>query len=145
MSPAGPAVVTASRRTVGSVSLRAFPVLYASDVEQVAAFYVGLGFIEHARMPGPDGTAGFIGLRRDDAEIAVTTEDSPRQLAGVEPGLGPRHELFVYTADLDAAVEAVPTYGGRVLKESADMPWGERLAYVTDPEGNLVTLAAAAL
>jgi uncharacterized glyoxalase superfamily protein PhnB len=23
------------------------------------------------------------------------------------------------------------------------MPWGERLAYLTDPEGNVVTLAAA--
>lgn len=125
------------------MTLRAFPVLYASDVERVAAFYVGLGFTENARMTGADGTAGFIGLRRDDAEIAVTTEDSPRQLAGVEPGPGPRHELFIYAADLDTAVESARTGGGRVLKEPADMPWGERLAYVTDPEGNLVALAAA--
>lgn len=125
------------------MALRAFPVLYASNVEHVAAFYAALGFVEHFRMPQPDGSAGFIGMRREDAEVAVTTEASPRQLAGVEPGPGPRHELFVYVTDLVAAVEAARVGGGRVLKEPADMPWGERLAYVADPEGNIVTLAAA--
>lgn len=126
------------------MGLRAFPVLYAHDVEQLAAFYTRLGFAEHARLTGPDGSAGFIGLRRDDAELAVTTEESPRQLADVEPGPGPRHELFVYTADVDEAVATVRAGGGRVLREPADMPWGERVAYTADPEGNPVTFAAGA-
>ena len=122
--------------------LRAFPVLYAKDVERVADFYAALGFEEHARLPGPDGSAGFIGLRRDSAELAVTTEDSPRMLAGVEPGPGPRHELFVYVADVDAAIAGIGAAGGTVLKEAADMPWGERVGFVADPEGNVVSLAA---
>ena len=126
------------------MALRAFPVLYAEDVERVAAFYAGLGFAEHFRLPGPDGRAGYIGMRRDGAELAVTTEDSPRMLAGVEPGPGPRHELFVYVEDVDAAVAAAPGAGGRVLKEAADMPWGERVGFVADPEGNVVSLAAPA-
>jgi hypothetical protein len=66
------------------IALRSFPVLYAKDVEAVAAFYAGLGFEVHFRMPSPDGSTGYIGLRRDGAELAVTTEDSPRTLAGVE-------------------------------------------------------------
>jgi lactoylglutathione lyase len=124
------------------MSLRAFPVLYAKDVGRVAGFYAALGFTEHFRMPGPDGSAGFIGLRRDGAELAVTTEDSPRMLAGVEPGPGPRHELFVYVEDVDAAVAGVAAAGGNVLKEASDMPWGERVGFVADPEGNVVSLAA---
>src|ERR671933_763939 len=98
------------------MALRAFPVLYAKDVERVAGFYATLGFEEHFRMPGSDGRAGFIGMRRDGAELAVTTEDSPRMLAGVEPGPGPRHELFVYVEDVDAAGPAVPDAGGGVAK-----------------------------
>jgi lactoylglutathione lyase len=125
------------------MGLRAFPVLYAQDVERVAAFYVRLGFEEHFRMPGQDGSAGYIGLRRDGAELAVTTEDSPRMLAGVEPGQGPRHELFVYVADVDRTVSELRTAGTPVLREPADMPWGERLAFVRDPEGNVVSLAGA--
>jgi lactoylglutathione lyase len=93
-------------------------------------------------MPAPDGSAGFVGLERDGAELAVVTEESPRLLAGVEPGPGPRHELFVYVPDVDAAVTGLREAGARVVRLPADMPWGERVAFVADPEGNLVSLAA---
>jgi lactoylglutathione lyase len=123
------------------MTLRAFPVLYAEDVELVAAFYQKLGFEEQFRMPSQDGSAGYIGLRRDDAELGVTTEASPRALAGVDPGPGPRHEMFVYVDDLDAVLLPLRQAGTAIVREPADMPWGERLAFVRDPEGNLVTLA----
>jgi lactoylglutathione lyase len=126
-------------------SLRAFPVLYARDVERVAGFYATLGFVEHFRLPSADGAAGFIAMRREGgAELAVTTEDSPRMLAGVEPGPGPRHELFVYVEDVDSAAAGVEAAGGSVLKPPQDMPWGERVGFVADPEGNVVSLAAPA-
>jgi lactoylglutathione lyase len=123
--------------------VRAFPVLHARDVPGLAAFYALLGFVEQIRLPGPDGAPGYIGLRRDAAELAITTEDSPRQLAGVEPGAGPRGELYVYVEDVDAAVAALRDTGARVHREATTMPWGERVAYLADPEGNLLTLAAA--
>ena len=31
--------------------------------------------------------------------------------------------------------------GTTLLREPTDMPWGERVAFVTDPEGNVVSLA----
>ena len=127
------------------MALRAFPVLYARDVGAVAAFYARLGFEERFRLAGEDGQAGYIALRRDGAELAVTTEDSPRTLAGVEPGPGPRHELFVYVDDVDVTVSSLRAAGVRVVREPADMPWGERVGFVSDPEGNLVSLATAAL
>jgi lactoylglutathione lyase len=126
------------------MALRAFPVLYAKDVDLVADFYVRLGFEEQVRMPSENGAAGFVGLRRDSAELAVTTEASPRLLAGVEPGPGPRHELFVYVDDVDVALTRLRDNGAKVLREPADMPWGERVAFVCDPEGNVVTLAMPA-
>jgi lactoylglutathione lyase len=126
------------------VALRAFPVIYARDVAGVAAFYRRLGFEEYFSMPGPDGAPGFIGLRRGSAELAVTTEESPRTLAGVEPGPGPRHELFVYVDDVDATMAALRAAGAQVVREPVDMPWGERVGFVADPEGNLVSLAAPA-
>jgi lactoylglutathione lyase len=124
------------------MALRAFPVIYAKDVEAVAGFYTRLGFVEHVRMPGQDGAVGFVGLRRDNAELAVTTEDSPRVLAGVEPGPGPRHELFVYVDDVDGTVATLLAAGVSVVREPVDMPWGERVGFVADPEGNLVSLAS---
>lgn len=124
------------------MSLRAFPVLHAQDVEAVADFYGQLGFEQHVRLPGADGVVGYIGLRRDQAELAVTTVEAPRLLAGVEPQPGPRHELFIYVRHLDETVQRLRALA-TIVREPTDMPWGERIAYVSDPEGNLVSLAQA--
>jgi lactoylglutathione lyase len=120
---------------------RAFPVVYAGDVARTAAFYAALGFEEHFRLP-PDGDPGYVGLRRGDAELAVTTVESPRQLLGLATGSAPRFELFVYVDDVDAAVAGLRDVGATVLREPEEMFWGERVAYVADPEGNPVALAA---
>lgn len=125
------------------MTLRAFPVLYARDVERLADFYTVFGFEVQSRIPGEDGSIGFVALRRDSTELGITTEASPRILAGVEPGAGPRHEMFIYVSDLDATVATAISAGGSILRDPAEMPWGERLAYLRDPEGNLVTLAAS--
>jgi lactoylglutathione lyase len=123
--------------------MRAFPVVYARDVSAVAGFYERLGFEEHFRLP-PEGEPGYVGFRREGAELAITTVESPRQLLGLELGSAPRFELYVYVDDVDALVEALRSGGATVLREPADMPWGERVGYVADPEGNPVALCASA-
>jgi lactoylglutathione lyase len=45
--------------------------------------------------------------------------------------------------DVDAAVERAQGDGAPVLREPQDMPWGERIAHVSDPDGNPVALAQA--
>ena len=126
------------------MSGRAFPVIYAEDVALSVRFYEALGYEEHVRMP-QDGEPGYVGLRRDESELAVVTLDSPRQLIGVEPGQGPRFELFVYVHDLDQELGELRGAGVTVLREAEQMPWGERVAYVADPDGNPVALADAGL
>ena len=122
---------------------RAFPVIYSTDVERSVCFYQRLGFVSHFRLP-PNGEAGYVGLRRGDHELAITTTQSPEQLIGVQVGSAPRFEMFVYVDDVDEVVAQLRGVDGRVLKEPQDMFWGERVAYVADPDGNPVALAAAA-
>lgn len=121
--------------------LRAFPVVYAADVAASRAFYERLGFETHFSFP-PGDAPGYVGLRRGDSELGITAADFPRQTLGVEVGGGPRRsELFVYVDGVTATVESLRAAGVTVLAEPADMPWGERLAYVADPDGNPVALA----
>lgn len=101
-----------------------------------------LGFEEYFRLP-EEGEPGYVGLRREHSELAVVTEQSPQQLIGVEIGSRPRFELFVYVEDVDGMVDELREDGIPVLREAEDMFWGERVAYVTDPDGNPVALAAA--
>lgn len=126
------------------MALRAFPILYARDVETLAAFYTALGYERATEVPGEDGEIGYVGLLRGEDHLGIATEESPVVLAGVQPGPGPRHEMFVYVEDLDRAIAEVTAAGARVLKPPVDMVWGERIAFVQDPEGNMVSLAQSA-
>jgi lactoylglutathione lyase len=125
------------------VGLLAFPVLYASDVTTVAAFYELLGFSEQSRFPVGTPDPGYIRLVRDGSQLGITSEESPRWLAGITPGPGPRHQFCVYVADLDATLNGLRLVA-TVLREPAAMPWGQLEAYVADPEGNVVVIVQAA-
>jgi lactoylglutathione lyase len=119
----------------------AFPVIYARDVRAAVSFYEQLGFEKHYQFP-PDGEPGYVGLRRDGTDLGIVHESSPQQMIGRSMGDGPRFELFVYVDDVDASIESLRRAGVPVLRGAEDMPWGERIAFVSDPEGNPVTLAA---
>lgn len=105
-------------------------------------FYEHFGFVAFFRLP-PDGEPGYVGLRRGAAELAVVDAAWPSDHYARPFGTGARFEMFVYVDDVDAAVGGL---GDRavVLREPADMPWGERVAYVADPDGNPVAVAQAA-
>ena len=119
---------------------RAFPVVYASDVERTAQFWERLGFSRFFQLP-EQGTPGYVGLRRDEAELAVVARQWPREQYGLDPGDGPRFEMFVYITDVDQRIPQLRAEGVAILREPADMPWGERIAAIADPDGNPVALA----
>jgi lactoylglutathione lyase len=121
---------------------RCFPVVYVDDAQRSAAFYERLGFVRHFELP--PGDPGYIGLRRGEAELSVVLRSWPQQTLGVEIGGGPRFELYAYVDDVDATLAALRDAGVSVLREPEDMPWGERIGYVADPDGNPVALAAQA-
>jgi lactoylglutathione lyase len=126
------------------VTQRAFPVIYSRDVERAARFYMEwLGFEEQFRLP-PEGEAGYVGMSRaGGAELAIVAAAWPEDQFGTAMGDGPRFELFAYVDDVDGLIGALEAAGEKVLKQPQDMPWGERVAYVADPDGNAVALAAA--
>jgi predicted enzyme related to lactoylglutathione lyase len=48
--------------------------------------------------------------------------------------------LSIDVDDVDERLERVEAVGGKVLGPSNDMPWGQRVAHVQDPDGNAVNL-----
>ncbi len=59
-----------------------------------------------------------------------------------DPGGGRPFEVCVYAADADEAVAHLRAHGVPILVEPVDQPWGERMAYATDPDGTPVMIAA---
>ncbi len=123
--------------------LRSFPVVYASDVERAATFWELIGFTRHVQLPDT-GHPGYVGLRRAEGELAVTSAEWATERYGMRLGEGPRFEMYVYVDNLDELVESLRRRGVSVLRDPDDMPWGERIATVSDPDGNPVALCATA-
>ncbi|MEY9211718.1 VOC family protein [Thermobifida halotolerans] len=120
---------------------RAFPVVFSEAVPATAGFYERLGFTRAVEHP-PGDAPTYVGLRRGSAELAVVDAAQARDRYGRGPEDGVRFEMFVFVAEVDAVVERLREEGVPVLRGPADMPWGERVAYVADPDGNPVGIAS---
>ncbi|MFI9392614.1 VOC family protein [Streptomyces bauhiniae] len=120
---------------------RAFPLVFAERVPATAAFYEQLGFTRLRQNP-PEGEPTYIALARGTAELAVVSADWPATRYDRPLGTGVRFEMFVLVDDLDTLLKELADVGVPLLRDPVEMPWGERIAYVTDPDGNPVALAA---
>ena len=109
-------------------------IISTPDVERQLAFYERvLGAVQNSRYP-TDGRAFFVGLTIGDSEVGLVDE------AGADLSGPTRILLSVEVQDVDALLEVVEAGGGRVLGQPTDMPWGQRVAHVHDPDGNMVNL-----
>jgi lactoylglutathione lyase len=73
-------------------------------------------------------------------ELAVSNAEWATGRYGLSMGDGPRFEMYIYVADLDAMLRQLADADVPILREPEDMPWGERIATVADTEGNPVAL-----
>jgi lactoylglutathione lyase len=136
--------LTANLMTKGH-ALRSFPMLSVENLERALRFYRDLvGFSEAYRFPEGDN-AVFATLTAGTTEIGLGQLGPGPALHGEaqRPASGHRIELCVYVDDVDTMVDRVRRGGVRVVLEPTEQPWGERVAYVADPDGNLVMLTQA--
>ncbi|WP_207936520.1 VOC family protein [Actinomadura sp. KC216] len=125
----------------------AFPMLACDDLQRSLEFYRdALGFQETYRFE-ENGTATFVALRLGDGS-SIGLGVVPDGGAGIHglpqrPISGRFFELCVYCDDVDSSVEELAALGHPVLVPPADTPWGERIAYVADPDGHPVMVTAS--
>ena len=50
--------------------------------------------------------------------------------------------IYVYVDDVDATTERATTRGARTLSPAEDQPWGDRTAWLMDPQGHVWTVAS---
>jgi lactoylglutathione lyase len=122
------------------VHRKAFPVLYVTSVRRSVDFYALLGYEPTYQFP-LEGDPHYVGLERGDSSLGIADFSWPEAQLGITVGTAPRFELFVYVDDVDADVETFRAAGHPILQEPATMPWGERQAYVSDPDQNPIALA----
>ncbi len=113
-----------------------FPILTAKDLPATLRFYRDLiGGTCDYQFPS-EGEPAYVSLRIGGSSLGIGVQDQPGELTN------DRITLWLYAHDCDAAVERLRAAGVPVLQEPAGQPWGERMAIVTDPDGNRVIIAA---
>jgi lactoylglutathione lyase len=115
-----------------------FPILTTPDLGRSLRFYRDLlGGTVTYQFP-PEGEPGYVAVQLGGSHLGIGQQDQPGDLTN------DRVTLWAYTDDCDAAVTTLRAAGVPVLQEPADQPWGERMATVTDPDGNRVIVATRA-
>jgi lactoylglutathione lyase len=110
-----------------------FPIIATRDLRGLLGFYRDLlAFTVTYEFTGPDGEPGYVGLELGPSHLGLARDPE------LADGPSARFSLWLYVDDCDATVERLRAAGVRVVEEPADQPWGERIARVLDPDGNMV-------
>jgi tRNA-Thr(GGU) m(6)t(6)A37 methyltransferase TsaA len=122
-----------------------FPILLSDDLPRLLRFYRDqLGFAESFRFPDGPGEPDFAVLALGPAQLGFGKAGTPSLHGRPRASdTGNRVEVCVYVDDgpsVDRAVRRLGAAGAPVLAEPADQPWGERAAYVADPDGTPILI-----
>ena len=110
------------------------PILVSRDVDRLHTFYATLfDATQVVRFP-EEGPTFYLGLRIGDSDLGLAAD------AEVDVGRPVRVLLSIDVPDVDELLPRVAALGGSAPGPSNDMPWGQRVAHVTDPDGNALNL-----
>ena len=110
-----------------------FPILSTRDLPRLLDFYVAALDAEVVYRFPPEGQTFFASLDLAGSHLGVGFDQTAT--AGEA---GQRAALWFYTDSCDEACARLRTHGASQVSEPTDMPWGERVAELRDPDGNLL-------
>lgn len=117
-----------------------YTILYVADVKQTLAFYAQAFGLEQ-KFLHESGDYGE--LDTGATALAFSSHRLMREL-GKNPQPpqidAPCFEIALTTTDVLAAVTRAVAAGATLRQESAQMPWGQTIAYVVDNNGFLVEI-----
>lgn len=117
-----------------------YVVLIVEDLERALHFYVNVLGLELDHRSGP-----YAQLATGATRVALYERDAMamtlgRHLTAPDPD-APAFELGFKVDDCDAVYAELVAAGAKPAVTPRDRQWGQRTAYVRDPDGHLVELA----
>ncbi len=120
-----------------------YVVLVVADLDRALAFYTDTLGLPLGHRSGPYAQLDTGTTRLALFERAAMGRTLGAELRAPDPD-APGFELGFKVADADAAYAELVAAGAEPVTPPTDRPWGQRTAYVRDPDGHLVELAAPA-
>lgn len=117
-----------------------YTILYVEDVRQSLAFYTAAFGLKQKFL---HDSGDFGELDTGATALAFSSRQLMRKL-GKNPQVArpeaPCFEIALTTPDVPAAFAQALQAGARPVQKPEQMPWGQIVAYVSDPDGFLVEL-----
>jgi len=117
-----------------------YVVLVVADLDRALAFYVDVIGLPLGHRSGPYAQLATGTTRLSLYERAAMAETLGRRLDAPAPD-APGFELGFLVDDCDRAFQELVEAGAEPATPPADRAWGQRTAYVRDPDGYLLELA----
>jgi len=117
-----------------------YTVLIVEDLDATLDFYVNVLGLTLAHRSGP-----FAQMATGSTRLAFYTREAMAQTLGFQilppANSAPAFEIGFKVDDVDAAYRELVDQGVPPVTGPTDRPWGQRTAYVRDPDGYLIELA----
>jgi catechol 2,3-dioxygenase-like lactoylglutathione lyase family enzyme len=122
------------------LSVADYVVIIVEDLDRALAFYTRVLGLALGHRSGP-----FAQLATGATRICLYRRDAMQATLGYRIGPArddsPGFELGFKVADVDAAYAELVEQGAVSATPPADRHWGQRTAYIKDPDGHLIELA----
>jgi lactoylglutathione lyase len=117
-----------------------YVVLVVEDLDRALTFYCDLLGLPLGHRSGPFAQLATGATRVALYERSAMAATLGRELDAPSPDV-PGFELGFKVDDCDAVFDELVSGGANPAVPPTDRPWGQRTAYVRDPDGHLVELA----
>jgi lactoylglutathione lyase len=117
-----------------------YVVLLVADLDRSLSFYTGM-----LGLPLEHRAEAYAQIRAGTTRLSLYTREAMEETLGVAleapSPTAPAFELGFKVPDCDAAFAELVAAGAPAAGPPTTRPWGQRTAYLRDPDGNLVELA----
>ena len=113
-----------------------YTILVVDDLDVALAFYTDALGLALGHRSGP-----YAQFDTGSCRLALYERDAMAETLGVPTADVPAFEIGFKVDDVDAAFNELIGRGASPFMAPTDRPWGQRTAYVRDPDGHLVELA----
>jgi uncharacterized glyoxalase superfamily protein PhnB len=110
-----------------------FTILSTPDLPRLLDFYVRALDATVAYQFPDEGEAVFVSVDVAGSHLGLGADENAGDAEAAQ-----RAALWLYADSCDDAVARLTSYGATVVSDPEDMPWGERVADLRDPDGNLL-------
>ena len=119
-----------------------YVILIVEDLDRALGFYIGVLGLRLGHRSG-----GYAQLDTGTTRLALYTRNAMAKTLGISleapASNAPGFEIGFKVADVDRVFTELVARGAQPVVAPTDRFWGQRTAYVRDPDGHLIELAQA--